>query len=173
MNLKSIFSSINNLIAPMQLIVTASLLYQLYDFKSNNIFSDPTKSKAKLEEVKKDTIIKINTPPLETKGEFVYFDGKFEGEQFRISDSYSYTPKYPPEIFDGYIIAAKNNNGDTFYVWSKNKRESLKDLRIKGWFFTDNLSRFQVNKTDVYAAILYPIVEKQKPQDSVNKLIVP
>jgi len=167
MNLKEIFSYTNSIITPIQLILTISLLYQLYDFKSNNIFSDPTKQK-----VKKDTIVKINTPALKTKGSFVYFEGEFKGKAVRISDSFSYNTSYPAEIFDGYIIEAKNHNGDIFYIWSKYNR-TLSDLKIKGWFFTDNLSSFQVDKTDVYAYILYPVVEKQKPQESNNILTIP
>ena len=153
---------INNLIAPIQLIATILLLYQLYNFKSNNIFSDPTKQRSE------EKVVKITTPVLNTKGSFIYFEGKI-GKSFRMSDTYPYSPKYPSEIFDGYIAEAKNNNGDTFFIWSRYNR-ILSDLKIKGWFFTDNISTFQVEE-DIYAQVLYPIVEKQI--DSDNKIFIP
>lgn len=157
-NIKNVFTFLNNFILPMQLIATVVLIYQFYTFQQ------PT---TKFETTEKPVEMSVKTPNLGTKGSFIYFDGKFEGAQKKMTNHYEYDPKYPDEIFDGYIILAKNNNGNEYWIWSRKDNLDLSDREIKGWFFTDNLANFE-NKKNQYLQILYPVVEKRSDNLNIN-----
>lgn len=102
---------------------------------------------------KKDTIIKVVSDNLPKKQNFVYFEGKML-KNFKIDDNYQYSPKYPQEFWDGYLILCESIKGGKYYIWSKNKSEMCD---IKGWFITID-GNWQDDKD--YLSCLIPVVEK-------------
>ena len=152
--MKNFASSVLPYIISLSLFSNIILAYQVYNLP-----------KAILEGANipvKDTVEKINTvtQTLESKSDFFYFCGSIQDSSIKISDNYDYSPKYPTEVWNGYISYAVSKKGAEFYIWSKNEAVNSRiGDKIIGWFVTDNISAMQYNGTEKYLQILYPIVE--------------
>lgn len=89
------------------------------------------------------------------KLDFIYFEGKTLNCQ-NINDTYQYNPKYPQEFWDGNLNLCESINGAKYYIWSRNKLDSLNV--VKGWFVT--VSGLWYYKEKEYLSCLVPVVER-------------
>jgi len=112
-------------------------------------------------QMKGDTIVKVVSESLTTKGDFVYFEGNVSENPFKFCDSYAYKADYPDEVFKGYFTVVKSVNGSKYYLWSRTKLK-VSDDTLKGWFIvTPALGRFQYARSETeYLDVLFPVVKK-------------
>jgi hypothetical protein len=115
--------------------------------------------------IKNDTIIseKIITANIETKNNFIYFEGRMISESVKMSEYFAYHTNFPEVIFDGYLTPVMSTDKGEYYLWSKYKvnEKTLTSLsKIKGWFVTNEYQFQSVLDSKKNYQILYPIVEK-------------
>lgn len=150
-----------NILLIMMLVVSYQLYktpYNISNAISGQINNEGGNTKTNTTEVVKPLV----APPLATSGSFIYFEGdklSEETKSFKIEDNYTYSPKYPSEIWKGYLTPYKASNGAKYYIWTRTPVTI--NAKLKGWFFGDNLSSLQLDQTDEYLQILYPIIEKE------------
>ena len=110
-------------------------------------------------QMKGDTIVKVVSESLTTKGDFVYFEGNVSENPFKFCDSYAYKADYPDEVFKGYFTVVKSVNGSKYYLWSRNKLK-YSEIPVSGWFISvSDFNGFQY-KDKQYLDVLFAVVRK-------------
>lgn len=113
---------------------------------------------------KPDTSRIVKAPPLKNIGDYYYFSGKVKGKSQKFLDLFEYDPRWPREIWEGYLTVVVGNNGVDYYVWSENA--ITKGIELSMWTVADP-QKFEIGyhkqeKDKIYGQILYPIVSIRK-----------
>lgn len=104
----------------------------------------------------KISVTKTITATLQTKTNFIYFEGNTTAGSSKLSGLFKYDTRFPSEIWKGYITPITDFGGGKYFMWSLNPIFE-KDLTFNGWFITDNITKLEANDS-TYRQILYPII---------------
>ncbi len=114
---------------------------------------------------KKDTIVKIVSDNLDSKGNFIYLKGEIIEEPRLVGDKFEWSPENPNEFYNGYFYLVESNNGGKYFIWRKTNNTNI-GVSIDGWFISVNNGKWQ-NKKD-YLDVLIPVMERTSQKSIIN-----
>lgn len=90
---------------------------------------------------------------LKSRSSFFYGEGKTK-RSFKISDKFTYAPRYPEQIWNGYLTIYETHDNLNYYIWSN---DTIVNQHINAWFLTDNMMKFQLLGDTIYVDVIYPV----------------